>query len=573
MAEQSPRGVRFNPGVRIRRIEARGDNPGTADPSRNDRSRRRHQRPASYGEKTMQDPVPPPPPPSAAAYSKDHLVPPPPPPFETAFPMEELLPPPPPPSDTAEVAAEPEEVPPPPPPAEDIEDEDTDRPPPPPSSDDDESADDLTPPPPPSSEDYSMSDEPIPPPPPPADESDSRGSIASPDAMETEVASAELLPAEAEDTRFLAAAVATPQHPSPEDQPDVFAHTERNRLRRTFQDLCSAWIGHDLSDEEKTQMEMDGFVHPGADVAVYWEIHRLRLDRRPVRYHFPFVPHEWRDRAIADGMSRTATEFAYSVARRMDLLEEGDRCLGQLDDLEEFHDPFISLGLQRYAGQPRNLARNSVMDMIVMYMACRINTAVRHLTQLPSTAHWPEDWYQHLRIDMGTLDCLIPIAVTQNCYRPPLPAAYILHHMGGWTEATFRDALFQIPEAQITDFTYSIIELLPRWSLHPDTDGGFVLPWWLNGISNYASEARVLRSDEIQTIAQRYFTDLWPLQKSPIKDRLHGVLDAQVKRYKNNALRVEALLPGLTAEVEELFERLNCMAQMLGRYREPNACI
>ncbi|KAI6155002.1 hypothetical protein BKA82DRAFT_4010688 [Pisolithus tinctorius] len=176
-----------------------------------------------------------------------------------------------------------------------------------------------------------------------------------------------------------------------------------------------------------------------------------------------------------------------------------------------------------------------------MYMACRINTAVRHLTQLPSTTHWPEDWYQHLCIDMGTLDCLIPIVVTQNCYWPPLPAI--------------------------------IIELLPQWSPHPDTDGGFVLPWWLNGISNYASEARVLRSDEVQTITQRYFTDLWPLQKSPIKDCLHGVLDAQVKRYKNNALRVEALLPGLTAKVKESFERLNHMAQMLGWYREPNACI
>ncbi|KIN93850.1 hypothetical protein M404DRAFT_35662 [Pisolithus tinctorius Marx 270] len=439
-----------SPGPAGKRRRIQGDNPGTAHPSQNDRSRRRHQRPASYSEKTVQDPVPPPPPPSAAAYSKDHLVPPPPPPFETAFPMEELLPPPPPPSDTAEVAAKPEEVPPPPPPAEDIEDKDTDRPPPPPSSDDDESADDLTPPPPPSSED------------------------------------------------------------------------------------CR----HDLSDEEKTQMEMDGFVHPGADIAVYWEIHRLRLDRRPVWYHFPFVLHEWHDRAIADGMSRMATEFAYLVAHRMDLLEEGDR--------------------------PPTLCRTAVKSRTKL---------VRHLTQLPSTAHWPEDWYQHLCIDMGTLDCLIPIVVTQNCYRPPLPTTYILHHMGRWTEATFCDAWFQIPEVQITDFTYSIIELLPQWSPRPDTDGGFMLPWWLNGISNYASKAQVLHSNEVQTITQRYFTDLWPLQKFPIKDRLHGVLDTQVKRYKNNALRVEALLPGLTAEVEELFERLNCMAQMLGRYHEPNACI
>ncbi|KIO09150.1 hypothetical protein M404DRAFT_22343 [Pisolithus tinctorius Marx 270] len=166
--------------VQIRQIEARGDNLGTADPSWSDHSRRRHQQPMSYGEKTMQDPVPPPQPPSTAAYSKDLLVPPPPPPFETASPMEELVPPLPLPSDTTEVAAKPEEVPPLPPPAKDIEDKDVDHLPPPPSSDDDKSADDLTPPPPPSSKDCSMSDEPIPLPPPPMDESDSCSSIASP---------------------------------------------------------------------------------------------------------------------------------------------------------------------------------------------------------------------------------------------------------------------------------------------------------------------------------------------------------------------------------------------------------
>ncbi|KIN95955.1 hypothetical protein M404DRAFT_33757 [Pisolithus tinctorius Marx 270] len=142
-----------------------------------------------------------------ATYSTENLIPPPPPPpFEISPPVEELIPPPPPPVDTAEVAAKPEEIPPPPLPAEDIKDEDEDHLLLPPSSDDDKTDNDLTPPPPPSSEDCSMSDEPIPPPPLPTDESDSHSLIA--------------LPAR-----------------------------------------------HDLSDEEKAQMELDGFIHPGTDIA------------------------------------------------------------------------------------------------------------------------------------------------------------------------------------------------------------------------------------------------------------------------------------------------------------------
>lgn len=67
-------------------------------------------------------------------------------------------------------------------------------------------------------------------------------------------------------------------------------------------------------------------------------------------------------------MARMATDFAYAVLRRMGLRDEAERSLRQLDDLDDFYDPFAAIGLQRYAAQPRHLARHSVMDMIVMYM-------------------------------------------------------------------------------------------------------------------------------------------------------------------------------------------------------------
>ncbi|KAI6137880.1 hypothetical protein BKA82DRAFT_35307 [Pisolithus tinctorius] len=243
-------------------------------------------------------------------------------------------------------------------------------------------------------------------------------------------ASSEQPPAPSSDnTRFLAEDIRIAHLPLLEDRLDVFSHAERCRLRQRFTHLYSTWMGHSLSDGEKREMEVHGFVHPGADHAV-----------------------------------------------------------------------------------------------------------------------------------------------TQNCYWPPLPTSYILHHMGGWTEETFHDTLLKIPESQMSDICADIMELLPQWTPHLQEDGSFVFPWWLMAASNYASDACVLRSNEVQRIAQKYFRDVWPLGKSPIKDRLHGTLESHVERYRNNMLRVEALLPDLNTQVEELFEQLTCMAQMLGLYSDVAAC-
>ncbi|KAI5980637.1 hypothetical protein F5J12DRAFT_789079 [Pisolithus orientalis] len=235
------------------------------------------------------------------------------------------------------------------------------------------------------------------------------------------------------------------------------------------------------------------------------------------------------------------------------IMPEAERSLSQIADLDDFYNPFTAIGPQWFAEQPQYLAQQSVMDMIIMYMGCCIDTAIWHL-------------YCNLCIDMSTLDCRIPIVVMQNCYQLPFPTLYMLHHMGGWTEETFHNALFQVPEVQMSDTCLNVMELLLQWTPHLQEDGGIVLPWWLMATSNYASDSHILCSNEVQTIAQRYFRDFWPLDKSPIKDHLHGTLELWVESYKNNACRVEALLPDLNAQVEELFEWLTCMAQMLGLY-------
>ncbi|KIN94248.1 hypothetical protein M404DRAFT_35258 [Pisolithus tinctorius Marx 270] len=574
MADQLPHGVRFNPGVRIRQIEARGeDPPRSAGPSRRGQKAGTIRQSMSHGgHSQMPEHFPPRPRLSEVSASMVDLIPPPPPPCEATAPIEDEIPPPlPPPDDLEDVA---EEAPPPPPSEESNDSEE--KPPPPPPSDEDETENALIPPPPPLSDDAAMINDPIPPPPPSSQESDSHHSVTSPDGDNTPMdvdASSEQPPApSSDDTRFLAEDIRIAHPPLLEDRPDVFSRAERCRLRQRFTHLYSTWMGHSLSDGEKREMEVHGFVHPGADHAVYWAVHQLRLTRHPIRYHFPFHPNERFDAPVTDAMARMATDFAYAVLQRMDLRDEGERSLHQLDDLYDFYDPFAAIGLQRYAAQPRYLARHSVMDMIVMYMGCCIDTAVRHLVQLPSMAKWPVNWYGNLCIDFSTLDCLIPISVMQNCYRPPLPTSYILHHMGGWTEETFHDTLLKIPELQMSDICADIMELLPHWTPHLQEDGSFVFPWWLTAASNYASDACVLRSDEVQRIAQKYFRDVWPLGKSPIKDRLHGTLESRVERYRNNALRVEALLPDLNAQVEELFERLTCMAQMLGLYSDVAAC-
>ncbi|KAI6140497.1 hypothetical protein BKA82DRAFT_33803 [Pisolithus tinctorius] len=163
-----------------------------------------------------------------------------------------------------------------------------------------------------------------------------------------------------DNTRFLAEDISNPQVPILEDQLDVLFRAEQHQLQQKFTHLCSTWMGHDLSDEEKWEMEVHGF-------------------------------------------------------------EEAERSLCQIADLDTFYDPFAAIGLQRFAAQPRYLAQQSVMDMIFMNMSCRIDTAIWHLVQLLTMAKWPANWYHNLCIDMSTLDCLIPIAVTQNCYRLPFP--------------------------------------------------------------------------------------------------------------------------------------------------------
>ncbi|KAI6145947.1 hypothetical protein BKA82DRAFT_32471 [Pisolithus tinctorius] len=526
---------------RPEQIDARGEDPlQSAGPSRRGQKAGTIQQLTSHGRHSqmlehlppqprlsevsasMVDPFPPPPPPP-----EDDIPPPPPPPED------DILPTPPPPED---------DIPPPPPPPNDLEVTAKEMPPPQPSEASDDSKEKT---PPPQSDEDETDNALIPPPPPSSQGSDSHHSVTSPDgndtSMDTDITLE--LPAQPPSDD-----ISNPQVPILEDQPDVLFRAEWHRLQQKFTRLCSAWMGHDLSNEEKQEMEVHGFVRPGADHAIYWAIHQLRLTHRPVRYHFPFHPNDQFDPAVADAMARTATDFAYVVLRQMDLQEEAERSLRQIADLDTFYDPFAAIGLQRFAAQPQYLARQSVMDMIFMYMSCHIDTAIRHLVQLLTVATWPAHWYRNLCIDMSTLDCLIPIAVTQNCYRLPFPTSYMLQHMGGWTEETFRNALSRVPEAQMSDTCLHVMELLLQWTLHLQEDGGFVLLWWLTAASNYASNSCVLCSDEVQTIAQRYFRDLWPSDKSPIKDRLHGTLESWVESYMNIARRVEALLPDLNAE-------------------------
>ncbi|KAI6144090.1 hypothetical protein BKA82DRAFT_32585 [Pisolithus tinctorius] len=256
----------------------------------------------------------------------------------------------------------------------------------------------------------------IPPPPPSLQESNSHHSVTSPDgndtSMDTDISLELPLQPPSDDTQFLAEDISNPQVPILEDQPDVLFHVERHQLQQKFMHLCSTWMGHNLSNEEKQEMEVHGFIHPEADHAT-----------------------------VMDAMAQTATDFAYVVLRWMDLWEEAERSLHQITDLDNFYDPFAAIGLQQFAAQPQYLARQSVMDMIFMYMGCCIDTAIQHLVQLPTMAKWPANWYRNLCIDMSMLDCLILIAVIQNCYQLLFPTLYMLHHMGGWTEETFHNAL------------------------------------------------------------------------------------------------------------------------------------
>ncbi|KAI6009545.1 hypothetical protein F5J12DRAFT_782058 [Pisolithus orientalis] len=251
------------------------------------------------------------------------------------------------------------------------------------------------------------------------------------------------------DTQFLAEDISNPQVPMLEDQLDVLFCAEGHQLQQKFMHLYSTWMSHNLSDEEKWEMEVHGFIHPGADHSIYWAVHQFRLTCHPIQYHSPFHPNDQFDPAVVDAMAQTATDFAYVVLQWMDLCKEAERSLHQITDLDDFYDPFAAIGLQQFAAQPQYLA-------------------------------------QHTTANHGQMASKL-------------------------------------------------------WTPHLQEDG-------------------------------RYYRDFWPLDKSPIKDHLHGMLESQVESYKNNACRVEVLLPDLNAQVEELFEWLTCMVQMLGLYTNGARC-
>ncbi|KIN94822.1 hypothetical protein M404DRAFT_34663 [Pisolithus tinctorius Marx 270] len=284
--------------VHIRQIEARGeDPPQSTGPSRRGQKAGTIQRSMSHGgHSQMPEHFPPQPRLSEVSASMVDLIPPPPPPCEDTAPIED-------------------EIPPPPPPPDDLEDRG--ETPPPPPSDEDETENALIPPPPPPSDDVAMINDPIPPPPPSSQESDSHHSVTSPDGddtpMDTDASSKQPPAPSSDDTRFLAEDIRIAHPPLLEDRPDVFSCAERCRLHQRFMHLYSTWMGHSLSDGEKHEMEVHGFVHPGADHAVYWAIHQLRLTCHPIQYHFPFHPNERFDAPVTDAMARMATDFAYVV--------------------------------------------------------------------------------------------------------------------------------------------------------------------------------------------------------------------------------------------------------------------
>ncbi|KAI5999878.1 hypothetical protein F5J12DRAFT_784634 [Pisolithus orientalis] len=175
-----------------------------------------------------------------------------------------------------------DDIPPPPPPPNNLEDmaEEVPLPQPSEASDDSEEQTPL-----PQSDEDETDNALIPPPPPSLQESDSHHSVTSPDGNDTHMS-----------TMDMDISSELPLQP-PSDS-------------------------HDLTDEEKWEMEVHGF---------------------------------------------------------MDLHEEAEGSLCQIADLDNFYDPFTAIGLQQFAAQPQYLAQQSVMDMIFMYMGCCIDTAIQHL--------------------------------------------------------------------------------------------------------------------------------------------------------------------------------------------------
>ncbi|KAI6101896.1 hypothetical protein F5141DRAFT_1065848 [Pisolithus sp. B1] len=102
-----------------------------------------------------------------------------------------------------------------------------------------------------------------------------------------------------------------------------------------------------------------------------------------------------------------SADIQHLVRSQVQHVEAGQYMVDMIDLLEVSWHPHVGYSLQSYTGGPPYPSQQSVIEMAIVYLGCRIECVVIHLLGMLQPSNWPAEWYENLCLDMKELDHLI----------------------------------------------------------------------------------------------------------------------------------------------------------------------
>ncbi|KAI6146403.1 hypothetical protein BKA82DRAFT_20022, partial [Pisolithus tinctorius] len=292
-------------------------------------------------------------------------------------------------------------------------------------------------------------------------------------------------------------------------------------MRDLFEEICN---GELPSEQHSLQMEQWGL----APVPHCDQVSRYRGNTAPS--DMPFDP--TLDRHLVCAANAIARELGTAARDQYGAASQGLRLVNMLDLMEV---PFIA--------SQSHPSRQSVVEMGIVYLACRIEVASDGL------AHW----FANLVMDLNQLNSLILVTVSHASYTPPLPACYHAYLRHQDDEVSFCKQMQLIPLSAFCIID-NISAIVLHWTLHTaDPNSGFAFPWWLYCSEEYAVDSQRLQGKGLFSVAWVFF-----------KTVSNGHIEEQVNYCIENIRKYADVVRGRGRQIDHFYTRWWALRGLLG---------
>ncbi|KIN93878.1 hypothetical protein M404DRAFT_35628 [Pisolithus tinctorius Marx 270] len=343
----------------------------------------------------------------------------------------------------------------------------------------------------------------------------------------------------------------------------TFGMPERSEMRDLFKEICNSELP---SEQQSLQMEQWGLAPVLRCDQVLRTLHAAvsRFRRNTTPSDMPFDP--TLDRHLVHAANAIARELGTAARDQYGAASQGLRLINMLDLMEVIRYPHSTFENcpEPFIASQSHPSRQSVVEMGIVYLACRIEVASVHLKQTANITGWPAHWFANLAMDLNQLNSLILVTVLCASYTPPLPACYHAYLRHQDDEVSFHEQMQLIPLS-----TFCIIDnisaIIPHWTLHTaDPNSSFAFPWWLYRSEEYAADSQRLQGKGLFSVAWVFFKGLWPLPEAPIADRLNGHIKEQVNYCIENIWKYADVVCGWGQQIDHFYTRWWALRGLLG---------